>query len=84
MAEVRLTLDPETRYAYIYLADIRPGGVAKSVTLDHHPEADETAALHSLVLDFDGEGRLLGIEVWGPAERVLPEALLEQAEPPGP
>ena len=65
----RITLDPETEYAYIYLTEPHPGIASKTVLLD--PADDEPDAMRSLALDFDRDGRLVGIEVFGPASRTL-------------
>lgn len=55
-----MTHDPEADAAYIYLSDpIEPGGVSQSRVLDHYT----TGA--SVTLDFDGDNRLLGIELLG-------------------
>ena len=77
---VRVTIDPSTGYGYIYLADIEAGGVAASVPLMGRAEAGEPTALEDLVLDFDGDGRLVGIEIAGPADRVLPREVIEEAD----
>ncbi|MGI8800551.1 MAG: DUF2283 domain-containing protein [Solirubrobacteraceae bacterium] len=58
--EVRLTYDRSANAAYVALGG---GEVAESVPLDGCPEAGEIRALHYLVLDFDREGRLVGVEV---------------------
>jgi uncharacterized protein YuzE len=69
---VRLSYDASVNAAYIYLG----GGEAKtSVTLDECPEAEEVGALHSIVLDFDRDGRLIGIEVLAARETLNPRIL---------
>lgn len=67
---MRGTYDPSVDAAYIYLADeIREGQVAKTVPLD-------PSAIHGQInLDFDGDGRLIGIEVLGANTR-LPQELM--------
>jgi Protein of unknown function (DUF2283) len=52
------------------------------VHLAQHDESDPEA-LRSLVLDFDGDGRLVGIEVIGPAANVLRPDLIAAAGQPG-
>jgi uncharacterized protein YuzE len=74
----RVTLDPETGYAYIYLAEPHVGIAKTSVPL--LPDRDEPNALRSLALDFDADGRLVGMEVFGPADHVLRPELLDDAE----
>ena len=79
MSIFRVTQDSESGYGYVYLADIPAGGVKSSVQLGgENPNDPDT--LSSLVLDFDHEGRLVGIEVLGHAERVLRPELLERAQ----
>ena len=75
----RVSFDSETGYAYIYLAEPHAGIVKTSVPLT--PADDDPAALSSLVLDFDSDGRLVGIEVLGPADAVLIHELLSSPEP---
>lgn len=67
---MRGTYDPNVDAAYIYLADeIREGQVAKTVPLD-------PGAIHGEInLDFDADGRLIGIEVID-ASRLLPRELI--------
>ena len=67
--EIRVTYDRRANAAFIYLTEIGSGEVARSV--EALPEA--------VLLDFDQEGRLLGIEVLN-ARRMLPRALLDRAE----
>jgi hypothetical protein len=71
----RISVDAETGNAYISLAKRGSnGGVATSVLL--WPVDDQPEALASLVLDFDADGRLVGIRVLDPADRVLRSELL--------
>ena len=69
---MRITYDPAVDAAYIYLTEISAAAVSKTVPVDPNEVEGE------INLDFDAEGRLLGIEVLG-ASRKLPKALLEQA-----
>ncbi len=66
---MRFTYDGEADAAYIYLVDIPPGGAKKTYVCD----AEEVDGM--INLDFDAEGRLLGIEVLN-ASRKLPRGLL--------
>ena len=81
MSVFRVTQSPTSGYGYIYLADIEPGGVATSVELEAEDPSDPDA-LDSLVLDFGHDGRLVGIEILGRAERVLRPELLARATTP--
>jgi uncharacterized protein YuzE len=57
--------------AYIYLAfPIEPGGAKKTHTCDPH------AVGGMINLDFDGEGRLIGIEILD-ASHLLPKEVLK-------
>jgi uncharacterized protein YuzE len=56
---------PETDAAYIYLKEVGPGGVAETVE----------AVPGRVMLDFDGEGVLVGVEVLS-AATTLPQELL--------
>ncbi|MBM4116986.1 DUF2283 domain-containing protein [bacterium] len=70
---MRITYDPKTDAAYIYLEDkIGPSGVART-----YP-CDPKGVNGQINLDFDSEGRLLGIEILD-ARRKLPEDLLRSA-----
>jgi uncharacterized protein YuzE len=72
MANVRVTHDKSADAAYIYLVgDIAAGGVAESVPID--------PSYGMVVLDFDKDGVLLGVEVLD-ASTVLAPNLLAQAE----
>jgi uncharacterized protein YuzE len=72
---MRVTYDPEVDASYIYLRAIEPGGSKTTVPVR---EAEGVAA-GNLILDFDADGRLIGIEVLC-ASRVLPCELLAEAE----
>ena len=69
--QVRVTYDGMADAAYIYLVPVEAGAVATTV--------DGAGEAASVNLDFDREGRLLGIEVLA-ASRWLPGEVIEQAE----
>ena len=71
----RVTFEPEIGTAYISLAEPGDDLVATSVKL--WPVDDQPAALSSLVLDFDAAGRMIGIKILKPADRVLRTGLLD-------
>ena len=79
MSIFRVTQDSESGYGYVYLADMPAGGVKKSIQLGGE-DPGEPDTLSSLVLDFDADGRLVGIEVLSSAERVLRPELLARAQ----
>ena len=80
---MRVTYDPEADAGYIALREIESGGAKHTVALGElEPDAAGLEALGSIILDFDGEERLIGIEVLTASE-VLPPELLREAEPPG-
>ena len=54
---MKISFDRANNAAYIHLRDVERGGAA------HQHLVDEPYALGTIVLDFDLEGRLLGIEV---------------------
>ncbi len=65
--------DPSVDAAYIYLVDPQMGfAVARTLP------CDPVEAGAEINLDFDGEGRLIGIEVLG-ASRHLPKVLVDGA-----
>lgn len=66
--------------AYISLCEIKKGGVAYSVPLESEELDPDAETLDRFVLDFDKADRLIGIEVLGFADKVLPESLLAEAE----
>jgi uncharacterized protein YuzE len=76
---VRVTYDPSADAGYIALRDIESGGAKHTVPLDS--ESGDVESLGQIVLDFDQEERLIGIEVLNASE-VLPPELLREAEPP--
>ena len=69
--KVRVTYDGSADAANIYLVPIEAGGVATTVAGE-----DEAGSVN---LNFDRDGRLLGIEVLA-ASRWLPAEVIEQAE----
>lgn len=74
---MRITYDSEAGAAYIYVVD--PIGAGEAVTQQHSittPDPDG-----EIILDFDADGKLLGIEVLD-AERVLRTDTLKAAGPP--
>jgi uncharacterized protein YuzE len=70
-AGARATYDPEVDAAYLYLQEIEADGVAETLPFGEW----------GVNLDFDGGGRLVGIE-FEDAD-VAPATLLAGAEPPG-
>ena len=66
---MRITYDASVDMAYIYLREIEAGGVATTV-----PGWPDSEAF-GVNLDFDAEGRLIGIEVEAAAKRLPPELL---------
>jgi uncharacterized protein YuzE len=67
---MKITYDRETDAAYIYLVPIANGGVAQTYPCD-------PAEVNGMInLDFDSDGRLLGIEVLD-ASRKLPKSVLD-------
>ena len=67
---VRVTFNRPSNEAYIYLRNVEPAAVAKTVHVD---------APAFINLDFDAKGRLIGIEVLR-ATRHLPQEILDRAE----
>lgn len=73
---MRVTFDPEANAAYVYLKDqIPPGGVSRSEF------CDVEVAGGPVFLQFDSDGRLIGIEILGATE-LLPAEVLDEAERP--
>ena len=70
---MRITFDRSVNAAYIYLVSIGRGEAVK--THDATPPHGEG----TVMLDFNKNGRLIGIEILN-ATRVLPHEVLEQAE----
>jgi uncharacterized protein YuzE len=78
---MRVTYDPDADAAYIYLVPaIKPGESHETVTVAKDDANQELE--RDLMLDFDREGRLLGIEVLA-ARGFLRDELLDSAPPPG-
>ena len=73
--QVKVTYDPAVDAAYIYLRHSGRGDAAHTVPV----EEDEAAG--EVILDFDRDGRLIGIEVLG-ARRGLPEGFMDDADRP--
>jgi uncharacterized protein YuzE len=73
-----VTLDAQTKMAYIGFNPQKRGIVAESVDLSDYADDAGVETLHDLILDFDKRGRLVGIEVMN-AERALPESLIYEA-----
>lgn len=71
---MRITYSPSVDAAYIYLQDlIKPCEAKKTYTCNAN-------AVNGMInLDFDSEGRLLGIEVLD-ASRLLSDAILRHAD----
>ncbi len=67
---MKIEYDKRTDAAYLYLVPIEPGGAKKTYSCD----PDEVGGM--INLDFDGEGRLIGIEVLA-ASHLLPERVLK-------
>jgi uncharacterized protein YuzE len=55
---MRLTYDDEANAAYLELEDITEGTAVENVVVERPGRGD-------IVLDFDADGRLLGVEVIG-------------------
>lgn len=69
---VRVTYDEDSDAAYIYFSDdIAMGGVVETVPMD------PLAVRGMINLDFDIEGRLIGIEVLAASKR-LPRQFLKR------
>ncbi|HEY3051146.1 MAG TPA: DUF2283 domain-containing protein [Gaiellaceae bacterium] len=68
---MRITYDASVDAAYIYFVEIETGGVSTTVPGDPASEA------FGVNLDFDRNGRLLGVDIEGASSR-LPTAFLER------
>jgi uncharacterized protein YuzE len=74
---MRITYDDAADAAYIFLGDsIAPGAVAR--TRPTMLEFDRSF----IALDFDSNGKVLGIEILG-ASRIVDDGILRSAERPG-
>ena len=71
---MRVTHDAGADIAYLYLKPIRPGESARQ-----HVVEDEATPAGDVILDFDEDDRLIGIEFLT-ASKQLPPELLERAE----
>lgn len=71
--DMKITYDKSADAVYIYLVDIKPGGVANTYRLD---DSEEIADM--INLDFDKDNRLLGIEILE-ASSQLPKEVLDNA-----
>jgi uncharacterized protein YuzE len=74
MADVRVTYDRRANAAYVYLTEPQA-----RVGSAHMYPCDPIAVGGMINLDFDDEGRLIGIEVLA-ADAKLPRHLLDAAE----
>ena len=75
---MRLTYDADADAAYVTIGEqLKAGESTQQVALIDTPNRET-----QITLDFDGDGRLLGIEILG-ASRGLRPAILRDAEPPG-
>jgi hypothetical protein len=66
--------------AYVALVLGAAPEVRHSVALDALEEAGAIPALHSLLLDFDHYGRLVGLQITDAADSVLAPSLLDAAD----
>lgn len=69
---MRVRFDPEANAAYIYLRAIGRGEAVRTV-----PVEDST-----IMLDFDADDRLIGVEVLDARERLPVEVLAAAEKPP--
>lgn len=69
--ELKVTYDPTAKAVYIHLTTIKAGDVARTVE----------AIPQSVMLDFDHENRLIGIEVLN-ADYLLPREVWKGAQKP--
>lgn len=66
---MRVTFDAEDNVGYIYLVDeIVPGQSTRQVVAEDNRGS-------AVVLDFDGEGRLLGLELLSARRQLHPDLL---------
>jgi uncharacterized protein YuzE len=70
LVELRMTWDAEADAGYLHLTDIAPG---EAVRQELVIAPGEPTGMGTVVLDFDTQGRLLGIEFLG--KRLLPPGL---------
>lgn len=69
---MRITYDPDVNAAYIYLSRDRYAGVAAKT----YP-CDPIEVGGMINLDFDDDGRLIGVEVMDANKMLAPEILAE-------
>ena len=74
MSGLTVRYDESVNAAYLAFAEIEPGDVVSMYA------CDPVAVGGMINLDFDSEGRLIGIEVLD-ARRLLPESLLDPHRP---
>jgi uncharacterized protein YuzE len=67
---LRVTLDPDADAGYVYLSEIPDGAAVTQRVVG-------VAGRGEVVLDFDEDGRLLGVELVG-ASSLLPPSLLDR------
>ncbi|HEY9775874.1 MAG TPA: DUF2283 domain-containing protein [Planktothrix sp.] len=72
--EIKLKMTYSGGCSYLYLTEIGKGGVASTQTV--RPKMDSGEHGHMINLDFDKDGRLLGIELI--ADDALPIDLLRK------
>ncbi|TDC92271.1 DUF2283 domain-containing protein [Actinomadura sp. 7K507] len=75
MAEVRVTYDHQADAAYVYFVDPAQVDVKSARTYT----CDEDSVNGMINLDFDGDGRVIGVEILD-ARSKLPRYLLDTAE----
>ena len=73
---MRITFDPDADAAYIYIKDQLGFGEVKETHL-----CDVQAQEGAVILAFDEEGRLVGVEILG-ARQLIPGEVLASAERP--
>jgi uncharacterized protein YuzE len=66
---MKITYDKEADAAYIYLKKISPGEVKETIELKEN-----------IVLDFDSEKKLIGIEILS-ASKVVPKGIFKGKQP---
>ncbi|WP_409181803.1 DUF2283 domain-containing protein [Amycolatopsis sp. VS8301801F10] len=75
MAELKVTYDRQADAAYVYF--VAPSDAGQKVASMY--ACDPVAVDGMINLDFDGNGRLLGVEVLDASSK-LPQYLLDSAE----
>ena len=74
---MKLEIESDLAAAYVRLGD-RSRHAAHTVPLTGRNEAAEVPALRDLVLDFNADGRLIGLGILDPG-RWLPRDLVDEA-----